>query len=533
MQPFNNPTASQLGQTFAPKKKAINKILTPVSADTGTQYTQPVPIQKESDDIYFNQDKNTINGKPVNPPTYKQVPPGTLLSKIPKDEVAQPVPVKGEPDDAPPNYNPGAYVPPKQPTSTNTTAPTTGNTQGSYQSVNYQSVNSGASPSMDAPQTSFSPKDYQSDGYTGVQGETDYHYDPRSESLVQNQITGLLDPDSDIMRKARSQAQNYSASRGLQSSSIGSEVALSSMIDKALPIAQQDASTYANADQTGWQQSFTADQNNLNRTHDASMFDKQGKLQTDLQNDQLSFTNTQNNADRTLQTELQQLQYQQNLGLMDAEGAQRMQELNAQQGFQMDMQNLGYQQNLGAMDKQAALQERRDQILNQFDFEKMDQTFLNDLEKTKLTWEHDDAVFTRNLNGQFELEYKNASSDAYNHYLEQVGLVYSNPNMTPEQQQAGVAKLDEMFAAQRQQLQIIYGAGSGYNGGGTLPSDTETMGPYPSTPPPPNDQIFPTNPSSPNTGVAPPSNGPIPYVGGGSGGGGSKGGGRNIHLHQK
>lgn len=396
-----------------------------------------------------------------------------------------------------------------------------------YQPYEYESVTGDASsnaPTANTPQTTFTRNDYQSNGYNGVQGDTDFAYDPRDESLVQNQITGLLDPNSDLMRKAISQAQGYSAGRGLQSSSIGSETALSTMIDKAMPIAQQDAATYGNADQLGWQNSFTADQNNLSREHDASMFDKQGELTTNLQNDQLQFNNDQNNANRNQEAELQYLQYQQNLGLLDAqgqqqlqqlnaqqqfqaemqdlqyqqslgtldaEGAQRLQELNAQQSFNMDMQNLTYNQNMSTLDKQAELQERRDELLNQFDVDKVNNAFLQDLEKTQLTWEHDDAVFERNLNGQFQLEYKTATATAYNSYLEQVAAVFSNPNMTPEQQTAGANYLKQMFEAQRQQMQIIYGSASG-----------QVTDAY--NPPTPNDQLnIPYNAGDPQQQIIP------------------------------
>jgi hypothetical protein len=270
-----------------------------------------------------------------------------------------------------------------------------------------------APPSTGVPQTGFTPGQYQSDGYSGQQDTANYNYDPRKESLVQNQITGLLDPNSALMRKAQSQAQGYSASRGLQSSSIGNEIALSTMIDKALPIAQQDAQTFGNADQLGWQQKFQSNQNTLNRQHDASMFDKQGLLSTNLQNQQLSFQNNQANADR---------------------------------------QNQAYQ-----LERNAQLTNQRDQIMQQFDLQKMDRGFVQDLEKTKMQYEYNDTMFEKQVGAQAALDYRNATSSAYNAYLEQVAAVYSNPNMTADQQAAGVAKLQQMFEQQQTALQAVYG----------------------------------------------------------------------------
>jgi len=373
MQTITQPSVNQqIGQTFAPKKKAVNKTVTPVS---------------QSPD--YNPNANNTG----------------LLSHVNTQEDHTPA-GQGRWNNNPSKANDVITMEERE------AQKTTGQNNQPNQPVN-----------AGTPQTSYAANEYQRDGYTGVQGNVDYNYDPRSESLVQNQITGLLDPNSAMMRKAIAQAQGYNASRGLQSSSLGSEVALSSMIDKALPIAQQDAGTYATADQTGWNQSFTADQNNLSREHEASMFDKQGKLTTDLQNDQLSFSNMQSNADRAQQTNLQNLQHEQNLSLTD---------------------------------RQAEIQTKRDELMNSFDMSKMDKTYLQDLEKTQITWEHDDDVFTRNLDGQVALEYKNATAEAYNAYLEQVAAVYSNPNMTSSQQLAGVQKLQEMYSTQRQQMQIIY-----------------------------------------------------------------------------
>lgn len=384
MQQITKPIANQqVGQTFTPKKKPVNKTVTPVSQTAQTT------------DKWQSPDYNPNANNSVNPNKPLLSYGATSAGKPSKENDVVTVSEREE-------QKAKNQAPPPPPQAQQPAAPL---------------------PDTSTPQTEFNATGYQSNGYTGVQGDTDYNYDPRSESLVQNQITGLLDPNSDIMRKAISQAQGYNASRGLQSSSLGSEVALSSMIDKALPIAQQDASTYATADQTGWNQSFTADQNNLSREHETSMFDKQGELTTNLQNDQLNFTNDQSNADRKQQSNLQ---------------------------------NLQHQQNLSTLDKQAAIQTKRDELMNSFDMSKMDKTYLQDLEKTQITWEHDDDVFTRNMDGQIALEYKNATSDAYNNYLEQVAAVYSNPNMTAAQQLAGVNKLQEMYSTQRQQMQVIY-----------------------------------------------------------------------------
>lgn len=429
MQQQFKPTANQqVVQPLAPKKKAINKTVTPVNRNN-----------KPDDQVGFGMPVNgngmATDAQPsyqggVKTPEYLKPSNGMPVDKMNIGITSnKPTGLMGyNPQEPSRGYGPTPT--PAQQAATQGTGKTTADI--TQQANNNQSAISVNEVTGKIPQTTYDPIEYNKDGYEGVKGEEQYNYDPRDESLVQNQITGLLDPNSALMRKAIAQAQNYSASRGLQSSSIGSETALSSMIDKALPIAQQDAGVYANADQAGWQNSFNAQQNNLSREHDASMFDKQGQLQVDLQNNQYGFQNNQSNADRQQQFEMQQKQYD---------------------------------QSIGTLEKQAEIQQKRDELMNQFESMKMDKAYLQDLEKTKLTWEKESADFAKNLDANTRLQYQNATADAYNRYLEQVALVFSNPNMTPAQQNAGVSYLKNMFESQRQQMQVIYGVTGGSSSG--------------------------------------------------------------------
>lgn len=490
MQQQFKPTANQqMVQPLAPKKKAINKKILPVDPARPKTFNAGMTPDRNPN-IYTSNSSSQggLNLKPSN-----GMPVDKMNIGRSEDKPGFGMPIGGKPTGLM-GYNPQepsrGYVPtptPIQQAVIQGTGKTTADI--TQQANNNQSAISVNEVTGKIPQTTYDPMQYNKDGYEGVKGEEQYNYDPRDESLVQNQITGLLDPESALMRKAIAQAQNYSASRGLQSSSIGNETALSSMIDKALPIAQQDAGVYANADQAGWQNSFTAQQNNLSREHDASMFDKQGQLQVDLQNNQYGFQNNQNNADRQQQFEMQQKQYD---------------------------------QSIGTLEKQAQIQKERDKLMNQFDSMKMDKAYLQDLEKTKLTWERADTEFARNLDANTRLQYQNATADAYNRYLEQVALVFSNPNMTPAQQNAGVNYLKNMFESQRQQMQVIYGVTGGGSGSGQQTGISN-----------PNQQL--ENPS-PGTGPQQPiipGGGGGGNVGTGGGGGGRPGGNVRPSLRER
>jgi hypothetical protein len=319
--------------------------------------------------------------------------------------------------------------------------------------------------SVTQPQKPASPEFNYQNGYTGLTGKTDFNYDPRSESLVQNQLTGLLDPNSPLMKRAVSQSQELAASRGLQSSSIAAGAGTGAMIDRALPIAQQDAQTYGNAQQLGWQQGFQADQNNLARQHDAAMTQEQQRFQAAMQD----------------------LQYKQQMGVLDYQGQQQLQQ----------------------MERNAQLNQQRDVLLQRFNDMNMDKSFLQNLQLTQLQYQQQDSMFEKQVSAQAAMDYRNAVSTGYNYYLEQVAAVYGNPNMTPEQQAAGVAKLGQLFEQQRLQLQAIYGFAAPAQP--TLPGADGSWTGNPN----PNNPVTPVIPSPVSPSPQPGGGSTIPNTGGG------------------
>lgn len=389
---------NQVPKPTAVKQPALSYV--PANTKVGNKQVKPVTMPKENLDPTTGRpvDKAGFGKDPNTQPTYTNWDPGPQPvnggSPAQQSDVKNPVQSTG--------YST---------TSTTGNPQTTASTTGGLLGINVTQPVKPTSPEFN----------YESDGYTGVQGVTNKQYDPRSESLVENRLGGLLDPNSALMKRAVSQTQEQAASRGLQSSSIAAGAGMGAMIDRALPIAQQDAQTYGNADQVGWQQNFQSEQNNLSRQHDASMFDKNAGLQAAM-------------AD---------LQYRQQLGTLDYQGQQQLQQ----------------------MERGAQLQDRRDQIMQKFDLDKMDAGFLQDLEKTRLQFEFEDSRFEQQVNAQAAMDYRNSSANAYNNYLEMVASVYSNPNMTPEQQAAGVAQLQQMFQQQQSALQAIYGFAAPANPG--------------------------------------------------------------------
>ena len=87
-----------------------------------------------------------------------------------------------------------------------------------------------------------------------VQGTTPW--DVAQNQTVANQISQIISADSPLMQQARMRAMQSANARGLLNSTMAASAGESALYDAAMPIAQQDASTYASAAQ------FNADANN-------------------------------------------------------------------------------------------------------------------------------------------------------------------------------------------------------------------------------------------------------------------------------
>ncbi len=71
-----------------------------------------------------------------------------------------------------------------------------------------------------------------------------------SQETVKGQIAGILDEESPILTTARTRAKEKSAERGLQNTSMAVQAGEQAVIESALPIAQQDAETFAQSAQS-------------------------------------------------------------------------------------------------------------------------------------------------------------------------------------------------------------------------------------------------------------------------------------------
>lgn len=120
--------------------------------------------------------------------------------------------------------------------------------------------------------------------------------------LASKQLDSILAKDNPLFEKARARASAAAASRGLLNSSIGVEAGESAMIDAALPLAQQDASTNYNAAQfnAGAANDFARDANNFGRQGAMAKFGQLAGLESDGR--RMAFDSFERGADRSFQS---------------------------------------------------------------------------------------------------------------------------------------------------------------------------------------------------------------------------------------
>lgn len=94
-----------------------------------------------------------------------------------------------------------------------------------------------------------------------------------STETVQGQLGSMLDDPNSIMNvRSSTLGKQYSNKRGMLDSSIGADAAVGAMIDRSMPIAQQDASTNFAAKQQNSQGALTADTFNADVGSRTNMF---------------------------------------------------------------------------------------------------------------------------------------------------------------------------------------------------------------------------------------------------------------------
>lgn len=259
------------------------------------------------------------------------------------------------------------------------------------------------------------------------------------KSTVQGQLGTILASGSPLLSRARTDSNAAYAERGLNNSSIGVQAGEEAVIRTALPIAQQDAQTYATQDltnqndvntfaQQGLAQSYTDFNNDKSNAFTAGENQLSRESQRTLQNDQNLFTSGESALDRTQKTEL----FDKDQAFQTSEN-----ELNRylQKDLQTDQQQFSSEQSLLTDDRR-----------NTYDTAAA-------AEKAKTDLAFYDIKLADDKAAQKESLAMNITAT----YTDTINKILSDPNMTPSQ--AGAAKriADENYRLNASMAKEIFG----------------------------------------------------------------------------
>lgn len=166
-----------------------------------------------------------------------------------------------------------------------------------------------------------------------------------ANETVSGQMNDLLSTGSRYLEQGKQEGIQYAASRGLQNSSLAGQAGEEGRIRAALPIAQQDATTYgrrAELNQNTQNEFAITQVNHLNRLIETA---QQGDINSRLQLEQFGFDQSM-----SVQENLQQLERMAFAGNIEAQ--QQFRAFNyqtmlsdQQQGFAIELEDVRFQQN--------------------------------------------------------------------------------------------------------------------------------------------------------------------------------------------
>ena len=136
--------------------------------------------------------------------------------------------------------------------------------------------------------------------------------DVGENELASNRLNTITRQDSPLMQRARSQAAEFSNKRGLQNSSIAAGTSMGAMVDRATPLAQQEAQTFSNQE---------------------------------LANQQFENRASEVNANTGAQFEMSNVEAANRAAMLDTEVEQRNEQFNTETASRTDQFNTGLTQN--------------------------------------------------------------------------------------------------------------------------------------------------------------------------------------------
>ena len=250
-------------------------------------------------------------------------------------------------------------------------------------------------------------------------------YAVRTEATGYNATTGEVDPntmtaagqmgqitatDSPLMRRAHEQGMLSAAGRGLQNSSIAAGSAMGAMVDRATPLAQQDAATHFQNMRANLDAANRAAEISTGRETDVSML--QGQLGTDVE-----LANAANAAD---------------VAMFNAAEENKLNALRAELETAV---NQGNQEAANRIEQQmadinAGIDTRNAELMTQVEMENA--AAINEINKTVL--QGNQAMDLESMRMQWGrlINADQVAGNMWNSFMDTIGNIVSNPDLTPQ-----------------------------------------------------------------------------------------------------
>jgi hypothetical protein len=129
-----------------------------------------------------------------------------------------------------------------------------------------------------------------------------------AQETTSGQLQGILAQDNPLMQQARAQAKQGMAARGLVNSSMAQGAGVAAMLEKAIPIANADANTFATQALTNQQSANVGGQFNAGQQNTFGLQKGSQTFQAGQLANQQAFTATQAGLEREQQSKLQTAQ---------------------------------------------------------------------------------------------------------------------------------------------------------------------------------------------------------------------------------
>lgn len=264
------------------------------------------------------------------------------------------------------------------------------------------------------------------------------------EQLVEGRMASLMDDDNPVFASLREQVQRAHAARGGKNSLMATRAAYTMMADMAFKIASQDAATMARS----------------------AEFNAAMKNQFGLAEQQFIHNALLSDQNFRQGTMMLREQHKTRLAEIDRQVKGQLAAINAQGSWNSRLEAQRHGNVLEQMDAQFENNWMLNEQGQAHSLERMDRETDNLIRRDDFNYQAQDYAADQQLNRQLQLQYMTETGATQRQLLDTLGMIRSNPNLTP--QQAAQATNDALatYNAMNQQLQAFYTGGGPPGGGG-------------------------------------------------------------------